>query len=169
MKILLIVSAFNSLTQRVFCELQDMGHTVSIEFAINDKEMLDAVESFKPDIVFSPYLKKFIPKEIFLNTPTFILHPGIRGDRGYNALDHAIRDEKKEWGVVILKANEEFDSGKIYSEVRFPMRDASKASIYRAEVADATLKAMRELFVNLADENFKPTPQLQTPMHKYLI
>jgi putative two-component system protein, hydrogenase maturation factor HypX/HoxX len=168
MKILLIVSAFNSLTQRVFCELQDMGHTVSIEFAINDKEMLDAVESFKPDIVFSPYLKKFIPKEIFLNTPTFILHPGIRGDRGHNALDHAIRDEKKEWGVVILKANEEFDSGKIYSEVRFPMRDASKASIYRAEVADATLKAMRELFVNLADENFKPTPQLQTPMHKYL-
>jgi putative two-component system protein, hydrogenase maturation factor HypX/HoxX len=95
MKILLIVSAFNSLTQRVFCELQDMGHTVSIEFAINDKEMLDAVESFKPDIVFSPYLKKFIPKEIFLNTSTFILHPGIRGDRGHNALDHAIRDEKK--------------------------------------------------------------------------
>lgn len=168
MKILLIVSAFNSLTQRVFCELQDMGHTVSIEFAINDKEMLDAVDSFKPDIIFSPYLKKFIPKEIFLNIPTFILHPGIRGDRGHNALDHAIRDEKKEWGVVILKANEEFDGGEIYSEVRFKMRDASKASIYRAEVSDATLKAMKELFINLEDENFKPIPQLQTPMHKYL-
>jgi putative two-component system hydrogenase maturation factor HypX/HoxX len=168
MKILLIVSAFNSLTQRVFCFLQDTGHTVSVEFAINDKEMLDAVDNFKPDIIFSPYLKKFIPKEIFLNTPTFILHPGIRGDRGHNALDHAIRDEKQEWGVVILKANEEFDSGEIYSEVRFPMRDASKASIYRAEVADATLKAMKELFVNLENVNFKATPQLQTPMHKYL-
>ncbi|WP_373036669.1 hydrogenase maturation protein [Sulfurimonas sp.] len=168
MKILLIVSAFNSLTQRVFCFLQDMGYTVSVEFAINDKEMLEAVENFKPDIVFSPYLKKFIPKEIFLNVPTFILHPGIRGDRGHNALDHAIKDEKKEWGVVILRANEEFDGGEIYSEVRFLMRDASKASIYRVEVADATIKAMRELFVNLEDENFKPTPQLQTPMHKYL-
>jgi putative two-component system hydrogenase maturation factor HypX/HoxX len=168
MKIFLIVSAFNSLTQRVFCFLQDMGHTVSVEFAINDKVMLDAVEIFKPDIVFSPYLKKFIPKEIFLNVPTFILHPGIRGDRGHNALDHAIRDERKEWGVVILKANEEFDGGEIYSEVRFTMRDASKASIYRAEVADATLKALRELVLNLEDENFKATPQLQTPMHKYL-
>lgn len=168
MKILLIVSCFNSLTQRVFCELQDMGHTVSVQFAINDKEMIDAVDSFKPDIVFSPYLKKFIPKEIFLNVPTFILHPGIRGDRGHNALDHAIRDEKKEWGVVILKANEEFDGGEIYSEVRFKMRDASKASIYRTEVADATLKALKELFINLTDENFKPTPQLQAPMHKYL-
>ncbi len=148
--------------------MQDAGHTVSIEFAINDKEMLDAVDNFKPDIIFSPFLKKFIPKEIFLNTPTFILHPGIRGDRGHNALDHAIRDEKQEWGVVILKANEDFDSGEIYSEVKFPMRDASKASIYRAEVADATLKAMKELFVNLEDVNFKATPQLQTPMHKYL-
>ncbi len=145
-----------------------MGHTVSVEFAINDKEMIEAYESFKPDIVFSPYLKKFIPKEIFLNVPTFILHPGIRGDRGHNALDHAIRDEKEEWGVVILKANEEFDGGEIYSEVRFKMRDASKASVYRTEVADATLKAFRELFVNLEDEEFKPIPQLQAPMHKYL-
>jgi putative two-component system hydrogenase maturation factor HypX/HoxX len=145
-----------------------MGHIVSVQFAINDKEMIEAVESFKPDIVFSPYLKKFIPKEIFLNVPTFILHPGIRGDRGHNALDHAIKDEKEEWGVVILKANEEFDGGEIYSEVRFKMRDASKASIYRTEVADASLKAMRELFIHLEDENFKPTPQLQAPMHKYL-
>ena len=168
MKILLIVSAFNSLTQRVFCFLQDTGHAVSIEFAISDKEMIDAVNSFKPDIIFSPYLKKFIPKEIFLNTPTFILHPGIRGDRGHNALDHAIRDEKEEWGVVILKANEEFDGGEIYSEVRFEMRDDTKASIYRKEVADASLKAMVELFVNLADADFKATPQLQAPMHKYL-
>ncbi|MFT7004594.1 MAG: putative two-component system hydrogenase maturation factor HypX/HoxX [Sulfurimonas sp.] len=168
MKILLIVSAFNSLTQRVFCFLQDIGHTVSVEFYINDKEMFETVHSFKPDIIFCPYLKKFIPKEIFLNTPTFILHPGIRGDKGHNALDHAINDEKKEWGVVILKANEEFDGGEIYSEVKFKMRDASKVSIYREEVADATLKAMKELFVNLEDETFKPTPQLETPMHKYL-
>ena len=168
MKILLIVSAFNSLTQSVFCYLQDMEHTVSVQFAINDAEMIEAVESFKPDIIFCPYLKKFIPKEIFLNLPTFILHPGIRGDRGHNALDHAMLDEKKEWGVVIIRANEEFDGGDIYSEVRFEMREATKASIYRDEVATATLKAIQELFVNLEDKNFKPIPQIETPMHRYL-
>ena len=168
MRILLIVSAFNSLTQRVFCELRDMKHIVSVEFAINDSQMLEVVENFAPDIIFCPYLKKYIPKEIFLNVPTFILHPGIRGDRGHNSLDHALRDEKKEWGVVILKANEEFDAGEIYSEVKFKMRDATKASIYRDEVADATLKALKELFINLEDENFKPTPQLKSPMHRYL-
>ncbi|MBU1659064.1 hydrogenase maturation protein [bacterium] len=168
MKILLLVSAFNSLTQRIYCELKEMNHTVSVEFAINDKTMLDEVERFQPDIIFCPYLKKFIPKEIFLKTPTFILHPGIRGDRGHNAIDHALRDERKEWGVVILKANEEFDSGEIYSEVRFEMRDATKASIYRAEVADAASDALKELLRNLDNQEFQPTPQLKAAMHYYL-
>ncbi|MCW9068512.1 MAG: formyltransferase family protein, partial [Sulfurimonas sp.] len=168
MKILLIVSAFNSLTQRVFCELQDMNHTVSVQYAISNEAMMQSVDEFKPDIVFCPYLKKYLPSEIFLKTPTFILHPGIRGDRGHNALDHAIREDKKEWGVVILRANEEFDGGDIYAEVRFEMRDATKASIYRNEVADAASKALKELLKNLDDKEFKPTPQLKMPMHNYL-
>ena len=168
MKILLIVSAFNSLTQRIFTQLKDMNHSVSIEFAINDKLMIDAVDRFKPDMVFCPFLKKFIPREIFLNTPTFILHPGIRGDRGHNALDHAIRDEKKEWGVVILKANEEFDAGDIYSEVRFEMRDATKASLYRDEVTVASSKALTQLLKRFNDKKFTPTPQAQSEMHHYL-
>ena len=168
MKILLIVSAFNSLTQRVYSKLQDMKHIVSVEFALNDTEMLSAVENFNPEIIFCPYLKKFIPKEIFLNTPTFIVHPGIRGDRGHNSLDHALLQEKKEWGVVILKANGEYDAGDIYSEIVFKMRDGTKASIYRKEVVDATIKAMQKLFENIENKNFKPTPQLKTPMHKYL-
>jgi len=168
MKILLIVSAFNSLTQRVFCYLNDMNHTVSVEFAISNIEMINAVDSFKPDIIFCPYLKKFIPKEIFQQIPTFILHPGIIGDRGHNALDHAIRDKRKEWGVVILKANENFDGGDIYSEVRFEMRDATKASIYRDEVGDSTIKAINELFINLENKDFKAISQLNNPLHKYL-
>ncbi len=145
-----------------------MNHTISIEYAISDEVMIEAVKKFKPDIVFCPFLKKFIPQEIFLNTPTFILHPGIRGDRGHNSLDHALLEEKKEWGVVILKANEEFDAGEIYSEVNFLMRDATKASIYRDEVADATIKATKELLINLQDKAFKAIPQLKAPMHKYL-
>ncbi|PLY13285.1 MAG: hydrogenase [Sulfurimonas sp.] len=168
MKILLIVSAFNSLTQRVFCELQDMNHTVSVQYAISNEAMMQSVDAFAPDIIFCPYLKKYLPSEIFLKNPTFILHPGIRGDRGHNALDHALREDKKEWGVVILRANEEFDGGDIYAEVRFEMRDATKASIYRNEVADAASKALKELLKNLDDKEFKPTPQLKMPMHNYL-
>ena len=168
MKILLIVSSFNSLTQSVFCFLRDKGHTVSVQFSINDDEMIEAVKQFQPDIIFCPFLKKFIPQEIFSTIPTFILHPGIRGDRGHNALDHALLSEKEEWGVVILRANEEFDAGEIYSEVKFTMRDASKASLYRDEVRTATLKAIKELLVNIEDKEFKATPQLKSTIHHYL-
>ena len=145
-----------------------MQHVVSVQFFTSDKEVIDEVQKFKPDIVFCPYLKKYIPKEIFSNTPTFILHPGIRGDKGHNALDHAIREKKKEWGVVILKANEELDGGDIYAEVRFKMRDACKASIYRNEVSNAASKALKVLLKNLHDKDYKPTPQLKSSMHNYL-
>ncbi len=168
MKILLIVSAFNSLTQRVFVKLQDTGHTVSVQFAIDDHSMIDAVNSFSPDIIICPYLKKFIPKEIFTNIPTYILHPGIRGDKGHHSLDHAIKDKKEKWGVVLLRANEHFDGGDIYSEVIFHMRDTYKASLYRDEVSNATIKAIDKLLENINNKDFIPTKQLNTQLHHYL-
>ena len=168
MRVLLIVSAFNSLTQRVFCTLRDLHHEVSVKYAVDNEKILEEIERFRPDIIFCPYLKSYLHEDIFLKVPTFILHPGIRGDRGHNSLDHAILDEKKEWGVVILKANEELDSGDIYSEVRFKMRESYKASLYRNEVSDVTVKALFELLQNLQNKNFQPVKQLKTTLHHYL-
>ena len=116
----------------------------------------------KPDIVFCPFLKEYLPKEIFENYDSFILHPGIIGDRGHNSLDHAINNEVKNWGVVILKATQELDAGDIYAQSSFEMRIASKASIYRNEVNKATLKALEEFLINYQDKNFKPIKQGQT-------
>jgi len=168
MKILLVVSGFNSLTQSVFVKLQDEGHNLSVQYAIADKAIINEVHRFSPDIIICPYLKKFIPKEVFTKVPTYILHPGIRGDKGHHSLDHVIRDDKKEWGVVLLRANEHFDGGDIYSEVKYKVRDTYKASLYRDEVVTATLEAIDELLVNIQDENFKPIPQSSTPLHHYL-
>ena len=168
MKILLVVSAFNSLSQSIFVKLQDEKHIVSVVFAIDDKTIINEVERFSPDMILCPYLKKYIPKEVFTKTPTYIIHPGIRGDKGHHSLDHVILDEKKEWGVVILKANEHFDGGDIYAEQSFEVRDTYKASLYRDEVVTASIKAVDELFVNIKNPNFKPIPQLDTPLHHYL-
>ena len=74
----------------------------------------------------------------------------------------------KQWGVVILKANEELDGGDIYASSNFPMRKASKGSLYRNEVCNATSKALKELLVNLSDENFKPIAQILNPIHERL-
>ena len=169
MKILLIISSFNSLSQSVYCKLQELEHKVFIKFAISKELMIEAVQEINPDIVFCPFLKQFIPNEIFENYPTFVLHPGIIGDRGHNSLDNAINDEVKQWGVVILKANEVLDGGDIYAQSNFIMREeSSKASIYRNEVTQATLKALEQFLQNYQNEDFIPTKQILNPIHKNL-
>ena len=169
MKILLIISSFNSLSQSVYCKLQELEHKVFIKFAISKELMIEAVKEINPDIVFCPFLKQFIPNEIFENYPTFVLHPGIIGDRGHNSLDNAINDEVKQWGVVILKANEVLDGGDIYAQSNFIMREeSSKASIYRNEVTQSTLKALEQFLQNYQNKDFIPTKQILNPIHKNL-
>ena len=169
MKILLIISSFNSLSQSVYCKLQELEHKVFIKFAISKELMTEAVQEINPDIVFCPFLKQFIPNEIFENYPTFVLHPGIIGDRGHNSLDNAINDEVKQWGVVILKANEVLDGGDIYAQSNFIMREeSSKASIYRNEVTQSTLKALEQFLQNYQNKDFIPTKQILNPIHKNL-
>ncbi len=168
MKITLLVSAFNSLSQMAYTKLKDLGHRVDVVYAISHEQMIQEVEAFQPDMVFCPFLKKFVPKEIFSKYPTFIVHPGIVGDKGAYALDNAIREGRKEWGVTILRANEVFDSGDVYVGLTFLMRDSYKASIYRRELVKSASKALDLLLERVNDNDFKPMPQPKTPMHKYL-
>jgi putative two-component system hydrogenase maturation factor HypX/HoxX len=166
MKITLLLTTFNSLSQKVFCYLKDKGHIVDVVYAINSKQMVEEIKKFEPEIIFCPFLKKYIPKEIFLNYPTFVLHPGVRGDRGAYSLENVVFYEKKEWGVVILKVDEKLDGGDIYIERRFEVKSRFKASIYRNELSTNALEATKEFFENYLD--ITPIPQLKNPMHKKL-
>ncbi len=168
MKITLLITTFNSLSQMAYTKFKDLGHRVDVVYAINNEQTIEEVEAFSPDIVVCPFLKKFVPKEIFIKYPTFIVHPGIVGDKGAYALDNAIKRGVKEWGVTILRANEEFDGGDVYVEVRFTMRDSYKASIYRREVFNSTSKALDLLLERIASSEFTSMRQPDTPMHKYL-
>ncbi len=166
MRILLISTVFNSLTQRIYCETKEMGHAVSVQFAISDAEMLRAVETFVPEIIICPYLTRFIPATIFERVPTFIVHPGIRGDKGAFSLDHALLEGKKMWGVTVIRANSEFDGGDIWASETFTMRKSKKASLYRREVNLAASRAIKDLLDTFAEPTI--TTQLSTPMHPLL-
>ena len=168
MKILLLISSFNNLSQSVYCKLVELNYSVYIKFAISEELTKQAVEEIKPDLIFCPYLKEYISKDIYTNTPTFILHPGPIGDRGPQSLDNAINNEVKQWGVVILQANEDLDGGDIYASSNFTMRNTSKASIYRNEVNKATLKALDEFLTNYKNEDFIPRKQILNPIHTKL-
>ena len=131
MRILLISSAYNSMTQRVHVELADRGHCVSVELALSDEVMRDAVRRDDPDLVIAPMLTTAIPADIWSARPCFIVHPGPTGDRGPSSLDWAIMSGTGRWGVTVLQANAEMDAGDIWSTVEFPVPRYSKSSLYR--------------------------------------
>lgn len=159
MRILLVVSAFNSLSQRVFCHLRDRGEKVGIAFAITEEQLIAETEVFVPDIIIAPFLKKRIPEMIWSTIPTFIIHPGIAGDRGAHALDWAILNRSSEWGVSILRANGEYDAGDIYAHGTFIMPQRSKASIYRNETTALSIRLVDELLKVVNDPTFIPIAQ----------
>lgn len=158
MKILLVATAYNSLTQRVHVELDELGHEISVELALNEAVVSEAAALFQPDLILAPMLKTPIAEEVWRNYRCIIIHPGPKGDRGPSSLDWAISLRAARWGVTLLQATGEMDAGPIWASVNFPMRVAPKSSIYRNEVTDAAIAAVH-LVVKLAESpGFLPTP-----------
>jgi putative two-component system hydrogenase maturation factor HypX/HoxX len=158
MRILFLTHAFNSLTQRLFVELRETGHEVSVEFDINDAVAIEAVELFQPELIIAPFLKRAIPPAIWSRYVCLVVHPGIPGDRGPSALDRAILDREVSWGVTVLQANAELDAGDIWASAEFPMRDAAKSSLYRNEVTQAAVAAVRQAVERYTRGDFRPQP-----------
>ncbi|MCP4598841.1 hydrogenase maturation protein [Neptuniibacter sp.] len=158
MRILFLTHGFNSLTQRLFVELRRDGHEVSIEFDINDEVAEEAVELFKPELILAPFLKRAIPESIWKKHRCIIVHPGIKGDRGPSSVDWAIMNGEEQWGVTCLEATAEMDAGDIWESVEFPLRDASKSSLYRNEVTDAAVAAVKLTLKRIESGDYQPEP-----------
>ena len=158
MRILLVASAYNSMTQRVHTELADRDHEVSIELALGDELLRDGVRRFDPDLVIAPMLTTAIPADIWLARPCFIVHPGPVGDRGPSSLDWAIMGGAGRWGVTVLQANAEMDAGDIWASTEFTMPGCAKSSLYRTEVADAAVQAVLLAVARFAGGSYRPQP-----------
>lgn len=157
MRILLLAHSFNSLSQRLWVELADWGHEVSLELDVNDSVTNDAVRRWSPDVVIAPFLKRAIPESVWRAVRCLVVHPGIRGDRGPSALDWAVQESPPRWGVTVLQANAEMDAGDVWASVEFDMRAASKGSLYRNEVTEAAVAAVR-IALERIKTGEQPTP-----------
>lgn len=167
MKILFLCTAHNSLSQRLSLALS-RTHTVSVEYALSDEIMLEAVALSKPDLVICPFLTTFVPKQIYDNFMTLIVHPGPPGDAGPSSIDWLLLGDdgtiedpaellkridsgahyegRSHWGVTVLQADEEFDAGPVWAFQQFPMDDLdesslTKSTLYRGNVARAAIMA----------------------------
>lgn len=159
MRILLVSTAFSGLTQRFFTELNDAGHEVSVELHLGDEaRLLEGVELFHPELILCPFLTRRIPATIYQRYKCLIVHPGIKGDRGPSSLDWAIQEGLQEWGVTLLAADAEMDAGPIWASRTFPMRAATKSSLFNREVTQAAVECLWEAMSYLQAPSFKPEP-----------
>ena len=169
MKILFHCTAHNSLSQRIERDLVAAGYEVSLEYALSDEAMRDAVGLFGPDIVLCPFLTARVPREIYSKVLTLIMHPGPPGDVGPSALDWLLMGDdgtisdanetlrsldsgpigsgRTHWGVAILEAIEDFDAGPVWAFEQFPIDidqpGLTKSELYRGPVTRAAVSATR--------------------------
>ncbi|MEU7838413.1 enoyl-CoA hydratase-related protein [Nonomuraea sp. NPDC049129] len=160
MRILLLCSSFNGLTQRAWLELRRAGHDVTVELAVSEQVMLEAAQLAKPDLIICPFLKEKVPALLWQNHRTIIIHPGPPGDRGPSSLDWAIADAEPEWGVTALQAVEEMDAGPIWGFRTFamPAEPPRKSALYNGPVADAAVELVVEVAAKAMDAGFAPVP-----------
>lgn len=156
MRILILTHSFNSLAQRLFAELRARGHELSIEFDISDSVTEEAVELFKPALILAPFLKRAIPESVWSRYLCLIVHPGVPGDRGPSALDWAIQHGYATWGVTVLQAESQMDAGPVWAAETFPMRAATKSSIYRFELTEAATRCVLTALERVAAATFTP-------------
>jgi putative two-component system protein, hydrogenase maturation factor HypX/HoxX len=158
MRILFLVSAHNSLSQRTQIALGELGHEISVAVVSTALEMEVAVARHHPELIVCPMLKTIIPQSITDRHRCLIVHPGPKGDRGPSSLDWAIELEADRWGVTVLEASAEVDGGDVWASRTFRMREAGKSSLYRHEVRRAAIDAVVQAVRDVAAGDVAPTP-----------
>ncbi|WP_395372667.1 hydrogenase maturation protein [Streptomyces tubercidicus] len=161
MRILLIAGAFNSLTQRVYAELGDHGHQVSVELVTRETPLPEVVRRHAAELIVAPMLKTAIPREVWSAHTCLIVHPGPVGDRGPSSVDWAVHLGADRWGVTVLQANDEMDGGDIWATASCPVPDVGKSDLYRNEIADAALEAVLTAVARVTAGTHRPQPQAE--------
>ena len=158
LRILFLVSAHNSLSQRAQVALTELGHEVSVAVVDSGPAMEAAVEGHRPELIVCPFLTKIIPESVYSKHRCLVVHPGPVGDRGPSSLDWAIELGMGEWGVTVLEATGEVDGGDIWATRKFPTRPVGTSSLSRHEVRRGAVEAVVEAVAGVGDPDFSPTP-----------
>jgi putative two-component system hydrogenase maturation factor HypX/HoxX len=156
LRILFLVSAHNSLSQRAEIALTELGHSVDVAVVETGEAMEAAVARHRPELIVCPMLKKIIPESVWSRHRCLIVHPGPVGDRGPSSLDWAIELGMGEWGVTVLEATGDVDGGDIWGTQNFRTRPVGKSSLYRHEVRRAAIAALLDAMAGLEQDGFVP-------------
>lgn len=164
MHILFLCTAHNSLSQQLFLVLSKK-HSVTVEYALSEANMIEAAELAKPHLIICPFLTARVPQQVYNSYLTLIIHPGPPGDAGPSALDWLLMGDdgteadsdkllqhdhfssvgRTHWGVTALQANGDLDAGQVWAFDQFPVDInepcLTKSSLYRGPVTRAAISA----------------------------
>ena len=160
MRVLFLVSAHNSLSQRAGIALTDLGHAVAVAVVDSAPAMEAAVAEHEPELIVCPFLKKLIPASIWSQHRCLVVHPGPPGDRGPSALDWAIELGADEWGVTVLEANAEADGGAVWATRTF--RRARSARAACTATRSAARRSTRSSRRSASSPTATPAPEPRT-------
>lgn len=173
MKILFLCTAHNSLSQQLFLAL-GRTHSLTVEYALSDKVMIEAAALAQPDLIICPFLTSRVPSEIYTEYLTLIVHPGPPGDAGPSAIDWVLmgddgavaessqllqtgawsRAGRSHWGVTVLQAVAELDAGPIWAfeqfEIDIDSPGVTKSTLYRGPITRAAITATLAALVRIA-------------------
>jgi putative two-component system hydrogenase maturation factor HypX/HoxX len=154
MRVMLLSSAFNGLTQRVWLELREadpLGQPV-------ERRAQQHHPHRAPPAPVCPFMRERIPEQVWRRWPTVVIHPGPVGDRGPSSLDWAITEGARSWGVTALQAVEELDAGPVWAsrQFRLPPDPITKSALYAGPVTDAAVELVHEVVARAADPAFVP-------------
>ena len=81
---------------------------------------------------------------------------GIRGDRGPSLSGLGRTQSRDRVGCHYFTGNQEMDSGDIWAEEFFTMRNVRKSSLYRNEVTQAAVKAVLSAVEKFCTKSYRP-------------
>jgi putative two-component system protein, hydrogenase maturation factor HypX/HoxX len=158
----LLYSRFSGMPQAIWAALRDDGHEVirpedlGIPTPMSPEAMTRFAGLTDPDVIFCPFLKEVVPREVCERTTTWIPHPGVRGDRGPSSLSWAILDGERTWGLTMVRAEpaasaEDLDAGNIGAWREFAMpAGATMSEVYAQHVIPAAIDCAHEILARMA-------------------
>jgi putative two-component system protein, hydrogenase maturation factor HypX/HoxX len=127
LRILFLTHAFNGLAQRLYVELAERGHTLSVEFDINDDVTREAVDDVRaPTWCSRPSSSGRFPRTCGGACPASWSIRASWATADPRRIDWAILGGEREWGVTLLQANAVMDAGDIWASATFPMRSRAE-------------------------------------------
>jgi putative two-component system protein, hydrogenase maturation factor HypX/HoxX len=156
MKILLLSSTYDSLSQRLHVELAQRGHEVVFDIAANDLQTIEAIQSYQPALILYPSSDIDLLQSIWHRYRCIALHINVDHDRELSSLDWAIQNREESCTVTAVQISSDMSVGSIWASETFNIRSDTKTSNYVLEVQDASVKVALQVIERAQYPNFIP-------------